>query len=279
VEDNTIETNSRLHPRVAVSGLCFPELSAVEAVAEIGDLGVTKTSLTSAKLRESGAGAVLASCRDRGVEVVTTTALVRFDLSAGADVDGQARRAREDIDQAAAVGATSVYTLTGPRVYADWSANVDSYASLAKDLVDYAAGKNLSIAVEPTNWLYADLTFIHSFRDAVEFSSQAGLGVCLDLFHVWTESDLRQAIGKHVDLISHVQISDMRRGARALPCRAVPGDGDVPIRAMVGWLLEAGYAGVFDLELSGPGIDEAGHRAAAAQSASWLHDLMVELGA
>lgn len=271
--------NESLHPRVAVSGLCFPELSAVESVEVLGRLGVTKTSMTSTKLLESGTAAVADAGGRHGVQVVTTTVLARFDLTEGADVADQARRAREDIDRAAAVGATSVYTLTGPRVYADWADNVDAYARLAADLVGYAAGKNVGIAVEPASWLYADLSFVHSFHDAVAFAERAGLGVCLDIFHVWTEGDLRRDIEKHVGLISHVQLSDMQRGARSMPCRAVPGEGDVPIAAIVGWLLAAGYAGVFDFELSGPAIDEIGHRQAAEQSANWLDALLTELGA
>src|ERR1700728_3348051 len=97
-----------LHPRVAVSGLCFPDQSAVESIGALGRLGVTKTSMTSAKLLESGTGAVLDACRSNGVDVVTTTALARFDLSPGADVSGQLTRAREDIARAGAVGATAV---------------------------------------------------------------------------------------------------------------------------------------------------------------------------
>jgi sugar phosphate isomerase/epimerase len=59
----------------------------------------------------------------------------------------------------------------------------------------------------------------------------------------------------------------------------VPGDGDVPIRAIAAWLLEAGYQGAFDLELSGPSIDQLGHHEAAGRSARWLDALLAELGA
>jgi sugar phosphate isomerase/epimerase len=273
------DDRKRLHPRVAVSGLCFPDLSAVESVAAIGALGVTKTSMTSAKLLESGTEAVVDACRRHGVEVVTTTALARFDLSPGADVSGQLQRAREDIARAAAVGATSVYTLTGPRAYPDWADNVDAYARVVAELADYAAASGVALAVEPASWLYADFTFVHSFHDSVAFAARTGLQVCLDIFHVWTEGELRQDIKNHIDLVRHVQLSDMQRGARALPCRAVPGDGDVPIRSVVQWLLEAGYQGAFDLELSGPSIDQLGHREAARRSARWLDALLTELGA
>ncbi|MGH3246767.1 MAG: sugar phosphate isomerase/epimerase family protein [Trebonia sp.] len=277
--DNIGSEPSRAHARVAVSGLCFPGLTAVESVGVLGEMGVTKTSLTSAKLRESGVDAVLRACGTHRVDVVTTTAIARFDLSSGADVSAQVQHAREDIDQAAAAGAASAYTITGPRAYPDWSANVTAYARLVADVRDYAAERGLRLAVEPTNWLYADLNFVHSFHDAVAFAARTGLGVCLDLFHVFGEASLREDIGKHVDLISHVQVSDLERGARSLPCRAVPGDGDLPLRDVVKWLLDAGYDGPFDLELSGPAIDAIGHRQAAERSVAWLDRLLTDLGA
>jgi sugar phosphate isomerase/epimerase len=273
------EDARRLHPRVAVSGLCFPTLSAVGAIAGIGGLGVSKTSMTSAKLRESGIDAVVDACRAHRVEVVTTTASLGFDLSAEADSESQLERAKQDIDQAAAVGATSVYSLTGRGLAPDWAANAGAYAKTLGPLVDYAAARAVSIAVEPANWLYADLTFVHTFRDALALVSDTGLKVCLDLFHVWTEGTLRSDIENNIELITHVQVSDMDPGARSLPCRAVPGDGHVPIEAVLRWLLDAGYEGVFDLELSGPRIDEIGHTQAAARGAAWLDAVLVGLGA
>jgi sugar phosphate isomerase/epimerase len=269
----------KFHPRVAVSGLCFPALSAVESVELLGVLGVTKTSMTSTKLLHSGPAAVLDACREHGVQVVATTGSAPLNLTAGPDIEAQLRRTREDIDRAVAVGARSVYTLTGRRVYADWEDNVDAYANLAGSLVDYAGEKGITLAIEPTNWMYADLSFVHTFHDSVAFALHTGLRVCLDIFHIWTERDLRDDITDHVDLIAHVQLSDMQRGARALPCRAIPGEGDVPIRAVLQWLLDAGYDGPFDLELNGPSIDALGHREAATRSAIWLDALLMELDA
>jgi sugar phosphate isomerase/epimerase len=270
---------NELHPRVSVSGLCFPTMSAVDAIGAVAGLGVGKTSMTSTKLRESGADAVAGASSRHGVDVLTTTALVRFDLTPGADIEAQVQRAREDIDQAAAVGARSVYTLTGRRVFADWDANVEAYVGIAGELVDYAASKDLVVAVEPTNWLYADLSFVHNFRDALALSSRAGMRVCLDLFHVWTEGTLHHDIVRDVDLVGLVQLSGMTPGSRSLPCRDVPGGGDIPLEEILGWLLDAGYEGDFDLELSGPGIDGIGHREAALRSAFWLGDVLGELGA
>jgi sugar phosphate isomerase/epimerase len=268
-----------MHPRVSVSGLCFPRLSAVDAIEAIADLGVGSASLTGAKVRDSGPWEVRAAARRRGVNVVTTTGTLALDLSSGEASAASPSRARQDIDLAAAVGATVMYGLVGPRTADRWDACADAYANAVGELAGYAGDRSVTLAIEPTSWLYADLTFVHTFHDATLVAPRAGLGICLDAFHVWTEAGLREEIGQHASLIAHVQLSDMTPGTRALPCRAVPGDGNVPLTAVVRWLLHAGYPGVFDLELNGPAIDAEGHRAAAARAAAWLDKLLAELGA
>ena len=268
-----------MHPRVSVSGLCFPDLSAPDAIEAIAGLGVGSTSVTGAKARASGAEAVVAAGRRHGVTIVTTTGALALDLSSGEAAGASRGRAERDIDLAAAVGAAVMYGLTGPRTADRWDACADAYVNAAGDLAGYAAGRGVTLAIEPTSWLYSDLTFIHTFHDALLVAPRAGMGICLDAFHVWTEAGLREEIGAHVSLIAHVQLSDMTRGSRSLPCRAVPGAGAVPLAAVVRWLLDAGYPGVFDCELNGPAIDAIGHHAAAAQSANWLDKLLTELGA
>jgi sugar phosphate isomerase/epimerase len=268
-----------VHPRVSVSGLCFPELSATDAIAAIGRLGVARTSVTGAKARAAGAEAVVAAGCRHGVAIAATTGALALDLSSVEAAGASRRRAECDIDLAAAGGAPVMYGLTGPRAADRWDACADAYVNAVGPLARYAADRGVTLAIEPTSWLYADLTFVHTLHDALLVAPRAGMAICLDAFHVWTEAGLRTDIGDHVGLIAHVQLSDMTPGSRALPCRAVPGAGQVPLRAVVGWLLEAGYPGVFDCELNGPAIDALGHHAAAAQAAAWLDTLLAKLGA
>jgi sugar phosphate isomerase/epimerase len=268
-----------VHPRISVSGLCFPELPAPSAIEAVAALGAASTSITGAKARAAGAEAVIAAGRRHGVKIVTTTGALGLDLSSRPASAASLRRAQEDVDLAAAVGATVMYGLAGPRTSARWDACADAYVNAAGDLAGYAAVRGVTLAIEPASWLYADLTFIHTLHDALLVAPRSRMEICLDAFHVWTEAGLREDIGEHAGLIAHVQLSDMTRGSRELPCRAVPGDGDVPLAAIVQWLLDAGYPGVFDCELNGPAIDAIGHHAAAARTVSWLDKLLAELGA
>src|SRR3546814_9039718 len=104
-------------------------------------------------------------------------------------------------------------------------------------------------------------------RYTVTLAERAGLGVCIDLFCCWSEAGLRATIERAIPRCGIVQVSDYVYGDRAMPCRAVPGDGAIPIRTMLEWMLGAGYEGAFDLELLGPRIEREGRVAAVARAA------------
>ena len=76
-----------------------------------------------------------------------------------------------------------------------------------------------------------------------------------------------------------VQVSDYVLGDRSAPCRAVIGDGVIPVERLLGDLLEAGYTGVFDLELVGPRIQQEGATSATRRAAENLSEILIRLGA
>ena len=111
--------------------------------------------------------------------------------------------------------------------------------------------------------LYADAHIAHSLRDTVTLAEMAGIGVCMDFFGCWAEAGLAETIERAGPRLGLVQVADYVYGDRSLPSRAVPGDGVIPIKQILGWALDAGYTGGFDFELLGPRIDQAGARSRA----------------
>jgi sugar phosphate isomerase/epimerase len=59
----------------------------------------------------------------------------------------------------------------------------------------------------------------------------------------------------------------------------VPGDGVIPLDRILGDVLEAGYQGVFDIELVGPRIAAEGPRAATQRAAQAISEILTRLGA
>jgi len=59
----------------------------------------------------------------------------------------------------------------------------------------------------------------------------------------------------------------------------VPGDGDIPLERILATVLEAGYAGCFDLELIGPAINDEGYASAVHRGLDWLGETLTRFGA
>jgi sugar phosphate isomerase/epimerase len=122
--------------------------------------------------------------------------------------------------------------------------------------------------------MFADFHIAHSLGDALDLAADSGIGVCIDLFYCWAEAHLSHNFARAAEHCRLVQVGDYVLGDRALPARAVPGDGAIPLRLLVGELIAAGYAGLFDLELLGPRIDAEGHLNATRRAARWLSEVL-----
>ena len=132
--------------------------------------------------------------------------------------------------------------------------------------------------VENASSLYADIHLAHSLRDTITLAEAAGLDICVDLFHCWAEADLAGLLRSALPRTRLIQLSDYVLGDRALPARAVPGDGAIPIEAVVAQALADGYQYGFDLELLGPRIDAEGRLAAARRGCEVVGAMLDRLG-
>jgi sugar phosphate isomerase/epimerase len=101
----------------------------------------------------------------------------------------------------------------------------------------------------------------------------------LDFYSCWYERGLEQLVRANLDAVALVQISDFALQTYDTPNRSVIGDGDVPLERLFAMLLDAGYEGVFDLEILGPRIEEEGYASAIARSVERASEILDRLGA
>jgi sugar phosphate isomerase/epimerase len=184
---------------------------------------------------------------------------------------GEAQAAlRDSLESALALGAGCVYGPAGGAPGVDWEAAAAAFAYGIEPTARLARECGVRLVIEPTISLFADLSLLHTLADTAELAQRTDLGVCVDVQHCWAERHLRESIRSAGGLISLVQLSDWLPGRRD-HFRAVPGDGAIPLERIIGWVLEAGYSGFFDLEVyPEPGVDEVGTAARAIEAASAL---------
>ncbi|OBI65316.1 sugar phosphate isomerase/epimerase [Mycobacterium sp. E796] len=182
------------------------------------------------------------------------------------------------IDAAAATGARCIYLLTGGRDGCTWEQAAERFCRAIEPCVQEAQLAGVGLAIENASSLYADIHFAHSLRDTITLAELAGIGICIDLFHCWAEADLAGLLRRALPRTQLIQLSDYVLGDRALPARAVPGDGAIPIESFLAQALADGYPFGFDVELLGPRIEAEGRLAAAGRACAAVSEMLDKLG-
>jgi sugar phosphate isomerase/epimerase len=268
------------HPRVSLSMLSQWNWTVDEDLAFYEREGVKVIGVSLAKLEAAGGWQATAPrIRDGGYRVANLIGLGPFRLSDRAGWTKQRDRVRDALDAAEALGAECIVLTTGPAGQLTWEDAADASAEAMAPLLDDAASRGVSIAFEHTNGLRVDIGFLHSLRDAIDFARRLGVGVCMEINACWAERGLADTIHNGIDAITIVQLSDFAIGTLNTPNRLVPGDGDIPMERIVGQVLEAGYTGVFDIEMIGPRVDEEGYERASVRAVEYVGALLNKLGA
>jgi sugar phosphate isomerase/epimerase len=267
-----------MHERVSVNNLCFPGSPLATDIEHWRALGARRIGVQTAKMQAEGWDGSVDALGGSGFELETIVHLNANRFDDDAQVESFARELSRTLAAARVLGARSVYMTSGARGTLTWEETAERFCRAVAPHAEEARRAGIALLVEPAPALYAEFYFTHTLRDAIELAEQAGLGVVIDIFSCWTEARLRESIERAMKRCHLVQVGDYVLGDRALPCRAVPGDGAIPLARIVGWILEAGYRGAFDLELIGPRIDEEGHEEAVRRSAERLGELLTRLG-
>jgi sugar phosphate isomerase/epimerase len=183
------------------------------------------------------------------------------------------------IDVAASLGGRSVFIATGGRGAFIWEQAAEAFSAAVAPCLARAKAAGVKLLVENTPQVYADLSIGLSLRDTVILAEMAGVGLCVDFFSCWMEAGIEQTIARAMPRCHLIQFADYVLGDRALPARAVVGDGAIPLGRLFDCALSAGYQGTFELEQMGPRIDAEGPLAAARRSADFASKLLQAIGA
>jgi sugar phosphate isomerase/epimerase len=267
---------------VSVNSISSMAQSLEEDLAMWRDLGIEHVGLILHKVEAVGWDRATELIRDAAVRVSTIAGPVPVPLDVDARSEPRvAERAviARAIEFAADVGAESVYLCSGSSGALSWEEAAEEFTAGVEPAVRQAAERGIRLAVEPTNPLRADVSFVFTFRDALDLARDSGIDVVADFQSCWYERGFLELLRLNLDRVVLVQVSDYVRGSCCTPDRAVPGDGDVPVEALLAATLAAGYTGPFDLELIGPRIEDEGYRTAIARGVQAVSEMLERLGA
>lgn len=270
-----------MHERISVNSICFPTAGLGELAAHWRELDAHRVSLVSHLFLEEGRAAAQEALRasEAKLETVAHTFLLNQHLDAVKSWREPRETLSRVIEDVRALGGRSIYLISGGHGALTWEEAAEVFREAIAPCVVEARNAGIPLMIENAPPLYAHTHLSHTLRDTVTLAQIADVGVCIEFFACWTEAGLRESIERAMPRCHVVQVCDYVYGDRSLPSRAVPGDGAIPVKRMIDWILRAGYRGAFDLEILGPRIDAEGQLKAVRRAADNVGEMLRSLGA
>jgi len=212
------------------------------------------------KLAELGAKEAARMIRDHGL---TVTGLCRGGMFPAADRKGR-RAAIEDnlhaIDDAATLEAKCLVLVVGG--LPPGSKDLPGARAMVRDgigeVLDHARGAGVPLAIEPLHPMYcADRACINTLAQALDVCDEVagrdggGLGVAVDVYHVWWDPDLKAGIERagHKRLLAYHICDWLVPTADLLLDRGMMGDGVIDLPLIRSWMEAVGYRGFHEVEI------------------------------
>jgi len=160
------------------------------------------------------------------------------------------------VDEAAAIGADCLVMVVGG--LSDGSKNIkDARAIVTEGLnttLQYARKAGVKIAIEPLHPMYAaDRACVNMTAQALDICDQlgTGIGVALDVYHVWWDPDLSRQIARAgKDRLMAFHVCDWLNPTKdLLTDRGMMGEGVIDIPAVRSCVEAQGFDGLVEVEI------------------------------
>jgi sugar phosphate isomerase/epimerase len=266
-----------MHPNISINTLCFAPTGLGVLADRVVRIGARGISPDLDQVLAFGVPDSARLLREVGLAVATLTHRA-FGFSTPELTASARERLGRTIEIAAEIGAQSITMTTGGRGALNWRDAAQRFAEAVAPCAETARAAGIRLGIEPTSHLYTDASIAHRLSETVEIARTARIDVTIDLFACWFDSDIDSAIaaaGPHTAL---VQVSDYVLGDRALPCRAVPGDGDVPLGRLITAIVQSGFRGWLDLEVIGPRLLAEGEELGLRRAGDAIGAILDEAG-
>lgn len=227
-----------------------------EEIRSYPEMGIHGMAIWRDKLAACGVEKAAALLREHQM---TVTGLCRGGMFPAATPTGR-QAAIEDnwraIDEAAALHAQCLVLVVGglPAGSKDLAGARQMVLDGIHTIAEHARNVGMPLAIEPLHPMYAaDRACINTLGQALDVCDAvgSGVGVAVDVYHVWWDPDLEaqiQRAGKERLLGFHicdwlVPTTDL------LLDRGMMGDGVIDLPTIRGWVEAAGYNGYHEVEI------------------------------
>lgn len=247
------------HPRVSVSQISTVHASFEDDLRTYEAAGLDGIGIWELKLGEGPVDAALdafeASPLAAASAVPAIPSILPLPLLGGpGDPRERIDAILGSLHRLAPFGPAGIVCLTGSGAGRDPDEARAIVADGLGELGREAASLGLAIALEPyqlddcEQW-----SIVTNVPEALELIAHAGGGPALalqfDVWHLWNTETLHDDIALHADRFAGVHVCDRRSPTRGWADRALPGEGDADVPAILRALDDAGWDGLYDIEV------------------------------
>ncbi len=261
------------HPQLSVNSICSRSYTLREDLDLYERLGISRVTLSFPKLEAAGLDEAVAEVVRRPLDVDGLLPGRSFDLldeTTWPEVRDQLSAA---LGVAERLGAATLQTTGGRARGLRYEAAAERFARAAEPVMAEARRRGIRLALEPTRPQFAHLGFVHTLRDGLGLATELDLDLVPDTAHIWWEPGLDDVVRAGAGRFASIQVADLGFEGPVLE-RCVPGDGEIPIAAMLVGARTAGYEGPVELELLGSIIEAEGYDSAIERSLRHLSALL-----
>jgi sugar phosphate isomerase/epimerase len=227
-------------------------------VAHYAGLGVQAIEVCETKLAPEHAEKQLASVAGSGLTICSVQPAVRTVFPSATQprpvgLRERLARLRQTIEQVAPFAPGAVFvTNTGPAPDGNMHEALLQTVAHHRELGRIAADHGVRVALEPLNPVLVNSeTAVWTYRQALDIVHEVGqdnVGVCLDLWNLWQDTELVPGLATSPDRLFLLQVSDWRT-PRSLMDRRSVGTGPIPTGRLLHAVHSAGYRGPCVLEI------------------------------
>lgn len=243
----------------ATLGFQCPIEQSIDAIAAAGFGGIAPWRR---EVEGQNVSAIAKRIRDAGLKVTGYCRSTYLPSATVAGLQANIESNRRALNDAAALGANSFVMVVGglPKGSKDIAGVRTQVAEGVAQLLDHGKNLGVRIALEPLHPVYtAERSCLTLLSEALEMCQQIegsapvpSLGVCLDVYHVWWDPNLKRDIARAgmEKRIFGFHVCDWLVPTNdVLNDRGMMGDGVIDIPSIRALVEKAGYRGLTEVEI------------------------------
>jgi len=240
-----------MNQRLSLNQMTVDQWGVREAAEACRRHGVPHIALWRHKMAEMGVAEAAKIVREEGLDVSSLCRGGMFPASTAAERSQRIDDNKRAVDEAAALGTGVLVLVCGPAPDRDIAGARQTVEDGIAAVAAYARERGIQLGIEPLHPMFAaDRSVVSSLAQANRIAERCGVGVVIDVYHVWWDPDLYQEIERARGRILGFHVNDwIAPPPDHLKGRAMMGDGVIEISRIRKALDAAGYSGPIEVEI------------------------------